>query len=710
MNVRTLPYLLFVLALSSFTAKAQLSAYQPPPMSDIMYTEIGISAGLGAAVHTGTFLLPDAPTCCTGFGEAIGLGPAVGVFFRQEVAKRVRLALRFGMQPMGASFTTEEQLLLTDEVAGRSTHELNVGMTALRGELLADVRVADEVRLMAGLGMSMINSATYSQREVLSEPSTGTFSNGRRVRGERTEAPLTVKTQIVAVVGVGYDIPLTANRSIVVTPEALYAIPVGPVIDGLDWHVASLRVGASLAFAFNAPRPQLPVLYQDTSIVDSIVLAVMPDDRYRRTEGAMVVTNDTVATDEAIIVSERRYQVDTVFVPERPVIVPTIVVRSAEGPDTDDPSFGLRVSTQFVTEALPLLPIVFFDPSGVSLSFRYHQLKGGEAFSEDAIPPTTTAVHREVLNVVGARMQKDPTARLRLRGYADPTTEGSSCDLARRRAEAVRDYLVRVWELAPERFDLVVGSSSCAPPRVIRQQSEAGYSEHRRVDMETDNFEILASVRRRRFGEARAIAPARIRIEPKATPERYVTSWSVTARNADTAIIEREGRGAPTSFVHEISTTTADQLRADRPLSVDLVVQGLQGVTERAEVAVRVAKDTQAVEVERLTLTLFDVSSDQVGERASAQIRDFVEKIPAGSTIHVRGYADMLGNAEFNKRISQRRAEAVCETIRRSLRVRAALECNDIATDRFPPGIASYDTPEERFLSRTVQIEVRRPQ
>ncbi len=105
---------------------------------------------------------------------------------------------------------------------------------------------------------------------------------------------------------------------------------------------------------------------------------------------------------------------------------------------------------------------------------------------------------------------------------------------------------------------------------------------------------------------------------------------------------------------------------------------------------------------------LFEISSDEITPVAEEQVHQFVKNVPAGSTVIVRGFADLLGNAEFNRKLSRKRADAVCASIRKHLTKRIDLQCNDIATDTYPPGIDSYGTPEERFLSRTVQIEVKR--
>lgn len=149
-------------------------------------------------------------------------------------------------------------------------------------------------------------------------------------------------------------------------------------------------------------------------------------------------------------------------------------------------------------------------------------------------------------------------------------------------------------------------------------------------------------------------------------------------------------------------------MRDNQPVVAKLTVNGLRGVTATATSELVVKKDTMRQEIERLTLTLFDVASDRVTPIAEQQIQRFVNAVPANAIVLVRGYADMLGNAEFNRTLSQKRAAAVCDVIRKNLRKTVDLQCDEIRTDRFAPGVESYKTPEERFLSRTVQIEVKK--
>jgi outer membrane protein OmpA-like peptidoglycan-associated protein len=308
---------------------------------------------------------------------------------------------------------------------------------------------------------------------------------------------------------------------------------------------------------------------------------------------------------------------------------------------------------------------------------------------------------------MGERMQKNPSYSVRLRGTADPTTESSDCDLAQKRANAVKEYLIRVWGIADSRIAVQSGGA-CAPDRPTRRLSEEGYAENRRVEIFSDNLDLLASVAKRRFNEARTVDPPRLQFDPTGTSTRFVTDWELEATSGSQQLFAQSGKGLPSVTMQDLSITVADKMRSGEPVNVRLKINGIRRSTASATTQLTVKKDTMNTELERLTLTLFEVASDEISAIAEEQIKTFVENVPTGSTVIVRGFADMLGNAEFNKKLSQKRADAVCETIKKYLRKKVDIQCNDITTDKFPPGIESYTTPEERFLSRTVQIEVKK--
>jgi outer membrane protein OmpA-like peptidoglycan-associated protein len=678
------------------------------PPEDVWLTQIGFAADLSMTNQGSDFLLPYAPTCCVSYGSSLNFGLAVSAVFRQEITKHLRLDVRGTYAPFSGTFETDEEILVAGNVNGLSRHTLTTTMTYVGAELLADVRLGSPLRLLLGGSVGSFIQAEYDQKETLVQPGTGTFENGMRERNATRNAPLQnlASPAVWLVGGLGFDIPLTENHSVMITPEVLYSIGMTDIVDGTGWSANMLRIGATVAFALNAPAPPLPQEYRRKEIVDSIVVSVPPDGKFYRALGPERIEVDTTVENDVVYFISRLYRTDTVFVPEKPAVEARIAVRSKEEDGSERNNFTIRVSTQFVTEALPLLPVVFFESQAISLSFRYHQVQRPEQFKIDDVPTRTTAVHREVMNILGMRMRANASSAITLRGNADPTTEGGNCDLARNRAQAVKDYLVQVWGIDPSRINVEERSGGCAPSRPTREQSEAGFSENRRVEIETTDLSLLAPVSKRRFNEARTVNPPGLVLDPSGTSSRYLTNWSMEAMAGQDAVFTRKGEGAPAPIIQTFSVASADMMKADVPLTVKLNVQALQGVEAQAQASITVVRDTLATEIERLTLTLFEVASDALTPIAVEQIRKFVEGVPPGSRVVVSGYADQLGNAEFNRKLSQRRADAVCAEIRRQSLKQVELECTEIATDRFPPGIESYDTPEQRFLSRTVQIEV----
>ncbi len=678
--------------------------------NDVLLTQFGGGAHLAVTQNGSDFVLPYAPTCCAEYTTALGIGPSLSGLFSQELTKWLRISARLTWAPYRATFEEDENILFSNSTDGvvRHTLETSYGMIGLEG--LIQIKVVGGLRINVGGSAMNAMDASYTQYETLLIPGTGTFENGQRVRNQTTDAEMQDVTspQFGVIGGLSYDLPLTSNHSVVLSPEVFYTVGLSEVVSGTTWKTQQLRIGASVSVALNAPTPPVPVERKTVMHVDSVLADLPPDGNYNRVLGGEQTVTDTVVTTDLVTITDNVYRTDTVYSPIKPDLVARVAALAQDDGGARSANFVIGVSTQFITEALPLLPVVFFESHTASISSRYRQLRSGSEFDANAIQPRTTAVHREVLNIIGERLQQSPSATIRLRGTADPTTESASCDLASRRAAAVKDYLVRVWNIDASRISIVDNAGACSPPKPTREQSEEGYSENRRVEIETDDLSVLGAVAKRRFNEARTVTPPKLVMDPAGSSTRYVTGWTLEARSGSTVVFTQSGLANVPTIVQPLTPATADLMRSDVPLEVSLKIDGLRGSTASSTTNLTVKRDTLSTELERLTLMLFEISSDEITPVAEEQIKQFVNNVPSGSTVIVRGFADLLGNAEFNRKLSRKRADAVCAAIRRHLKKRIDLQCNDIATDKYPPGIESYATPEERFLSRTVQIEVKR--
>ena len=702
-----LPVMISLLCIGS-SAHAQWWKVTTP--EEIWLTQVGAAAHGAYLLHEANFQLPQAPMCCEPYQGSTAFSMSVSALVRQEITKFLRLNLRGTFMPVSGEFSRDQTIFVTGATDGLTRSTLSTSMSFIGGEILADFRIANPVRLMAGVSLGTLTGATFSQREELIVPGTGTFENGKRTRNVSTGAEMQgVNTsQMGIVVGLGFDLPMTENHSVVLTPELLYTIASKDNLTGQSWRTNSLRLGASIGFTLNAPEPPTPVERRREEFADSVIVRIAPDAEEYRTRGPERIAIDTVVDPELVVITERSYRTDTVFLPKAPVINAAIKALAVEASGSTKDVFTINVSTQYVTEALPILPAMFFDAQSITISPRYHQIGSAKEFDMKDVAPRTTAVHRDILNILGERLKNTPTMTVQLRGTADPTTENSDCNVAQQRALAVREYLTRVWGIDAGRITVVSSSGSCAPDRPTRRLSEEGYAENRRVEISSSDLALLASVAKRRFNEARTVDPPRLQFDPNGTSTQYITDWKLEARTAGKTLFSKSGKGLPETVTQDLTIATADEMVSGQPVEVDLTVNGIRRSSASATAKLAVKKDTANIELERLTLTLFEVASDEISAIAEEQIKNFVENVPVGSTVVVRGFADMLGNADFNKKLSQKRAESVCNTIRKYLRKRVDIQCNDITTDRFPPGIESYETPEERFLSRTVQIEVKK--
>lgn len=127
---------------------------------------------------------------------------------------------------------------------------------------------------------------------------------------------------------------------------------------------------------------------------------------------------------------------------------------------------------------LSLLPVVFFDrPGGTQIPERYRQFAGSfdAADYADTLPVLGGDAfnkYYQILDIVGYRMNMRSEASLTLLGgyTAEPQ---ETPEVAAQRAEAIRDYLVRVWRIDPVRIELLPPERLCGPEAPLPAREEA---------------------------------------------------------------------------------------------------------------------------------------------------------------------------------------------------------------------------------------------
>lgn len=356
-------------------------------------------------------------------------------------------------------------------------------------------------------------------------------------------------------------------------------------------------------------------------------------------------------------------------------------------------------------ELFPLLPFVFFAQESDVIEDRaqtmFDAALTGE-FREASLPNSTLDIYRHLLNIVGSRLRAHPTATITLTGCNNANDgERNNTALSRRRAEAVKDYLVRTWGIAPARIAVQARN---LPKEAPDRTTLEGREEARRVEISSTSPEILRPVQWR-AEEQRVQAPTVV-LAPRVESEAGVALWNATLEQRGVRLASYEGSGTvPAELAWRIDSSNVPAI--DVPITARLAVRDRAAQTREADTVfvVRQSTDTEELfekeggrRIDRFSLILFDFNKSNIGPE-NARILDIVRQaIKANSRVTIYGYADRTGNPELNRALAQAR----CESVQRALGISGA-RIEAVGSDRL---LFDNDLAEGRNYCRTVQIVV----
>ncbi len=143
---------------------------------------------------------------------------------------------------------------------------------------------------------------------------------------------------------------------------------------------------------------------------------------------------------------------------------------------------GLNFELLAATTGRPAAGMVFFHTNRPEIPEAYRLLtspQAAAAFRPDAVTGALSR-HFNILNFVGHTLREDPEVRIGIIGSTSDTgPERDSLTLAQGRAEAVRDYLRRIWAIGPERMRIEARN---LPEGPSSSGSRAGRLENQRVE------------------------------------------------------------------------------------------------------------------------------------------------------------------------------------------------------------------------------------
>lgn len=611
--------------------------------------------------HVANFqTLPGIPNCCSRFSDGSGTGGSVGALIEIPVAEKMVLSFRGGYTSNIARLQSDEHTVVfvdTAAVPALFTHTIDASPGILGLTPSIGYRVAGSLWLHGGTEFGYMIKKHYAQEERLIEPSVGQFSDGKRTRNVFSgDIPKANPLQSSLVLGTSYEFPLNRRETVLAAPEFYYSVGLTNLVEGLSWKANSARLGMAVKYS---PRP----------------------------EGQ-----------------------------EPPQPIPGVLAAGVTAVSVQADGREIPMSTMYIEETVttnmrPLLNYVFFNEGSASIPSRYHRLSSTDAdkfHNEDLFNAQTMPTYYQMLNVIGRRLRENPAASISIVGCnANSGPEQGNRELSMQRADAVRSYFRDVWHIADNRMSI---DARNLPEKPSSPNDPDGAAENRRVEILASDARIVEPI----FTAdtvRRAQLPT-IRFQPTVRSETGVAEWSLAAvQNGKTLRTFRGSGDVPAVLDWDVEAEQISAPRAGSQVDYQLEVVDLAGQVTTTPVGSipveltpaqkRIPNTISYKEVDRYSLILFDFNRAELNGVNSRIIDRLRNRISPSATVTVTGYTDRIGEADYNKKLSEERARMVASMLNAPSTIVSGVG------ESAP--LYNNDLPEGRYYNRTVDVLVETP-
>lgn len=625
---------------------------------------VGLTGAAVLNMHKGPLTTEDGIIECGTYADATDLGWAAGNMLWIPVSPSIAVSARLQYWKADGTFNAPNdvqpfvQMVDGSFLRMQTEYALQTNVDIITFDAIAQWYPFAAFYVGAGPQIGLITRASFEQRENILAPSGIEFRNGgteRSIFAGDFSANGRSSSIRIALKGVaGYDISL--SKSFTLTPEVGYSFPFTSVLSGSDWKIQGLQMGLTIAYTFSTP--------------EAVVI-----------EKPAAPTAAPIAEAPSISIGVDMESVDAVGlrVPGGDVVLHEIRRR----------------------ELAPLLPFVFFEKGSAEIPTRYARRVPG--FSEsDITSDNVMEVYHNLLNIVGDRMSKNPSATLTIKGHREPLDGETDPNLASQRAEAVKSYLQSAWGISPQRLNVASGE---LPAVLSNRTIDDGKAEHRRVEITSNDPAILTYVIPQRV--VRSVSPSAVIFTTNVKNSSNTPNITVTDdQNATLA----SGTNAALSWSPD-ADRIANVLNG-RSYTRGRVLAAVDGASD--ERAFTIKADVRSVKfngdtirdsiVERYRLMFFDFDTPEINDFNGDAVRLIQSQLRTTSHVRVVGYTDRIGAPAYNQDLSARRAQAVATAINKRI-IPDVLESQGAGATP----IVDNDLPEGRWYNRTVLIEVTTP-
>ncbi|MFH1843115.1 MAG: OmpA family protein [bacterium] len=385
-------------------------------------------------------------------------------------------------------------------------------------------------------------------------------------------------------------------------------------------------------------------------------------------------------------------------------------------PDTFEVTKYVEIKSQN-----PLIPYIFFEKDKYGLDpIRYEFLNAPLDPREDRVffDESSSEIpdqYRNTLNVIAQRLMKNPDMQITITGCnSDWGSEAGNLTLSRQRAEAVRDYLIEICGVAPAQ---ILAEARNLPPAPASQQDIRGREENQRVEITTDTWseQILEPI----VTETVDIVTTDKECEFQAhdvVAEAGLTEWEIMIVDQESNLFRvLQGVGLPAEPLRwDWRNFDGETVGVGSEYRYQLILRDEAGQTFESDWKSLYVKQSEVVtgpitqNIERTRLILFQFNNADL-DLNSGQLREELDRIVQrlnslpNSMVHIDGHADTIGLPEYNRTLSERRADGVVAYLERHGIPESRITCQGHGTD---VPLMDNDLPEGRMVNRRAEITV----
>lgn len=640
----------------------------------------GLGFNLGLNFHTANFKgidFPNIPSCCPRFETGFGLNYRLGPDISFPLSNNLSFQLQFGLENLSATLKkTEKEYFSTQNqegVWGEFEHSVKSTLNALFGDIYVSYRLSPQFKVFVGPTINYLFKNEFEQKEEIVSPSYGVFAiEGTRVRNHtKGEIPSVNKLLFGFGFGANYYLPMNESNTLFLVPNLVIRGRFNEIAQEHKWRVFSFSGGLSIVYS---PR-RVKVVKPPVPPPITPPLADFPEP------------------------------------PSAPSLEASIVAVSLDERGNELPVTILKVEEFLSTKMHPLLGFIFFDENSAVIPPRYRLLSPAE--TKDFVVKklyglSTLEIYHNILNIIGKRVSQYPQAELTIVGYnSDQGPEKGNLELSRKRAEAVKNYLVNTWKIEPERIKIVAKN---LPDNPSNPNDPDGVEENRRVEIIANIPQIFEPLVVE--DTLREVNPPTFRFKTEVKTQIGVERWQLITSQSNGIVKVFEGTGdVPKVIEWKVATEQRNVPKLDEPLKYKLIVfdkdnkkwesPTLELPVEVMTIEKKIIERVADKQIDRFSLILFGFGQSEVtGD--NLKIAEIAKKrIKPNSTVKIEGFTDRIGSEQANLELSTRRALETAKVLGVDPKFAKGLGKSRLLYDN--------NLPEGRFYCRTVNIEIVTP-